>query len=314
RFGAAPSELRRRVKKSDAVNGGLVVRLPYRPPLAWMELLEFLAPRATPGVEQVDDGVYRRSIAISGTTAIIEVSQPTGERFLRLRLEAPGDVDLINVVDRVRCLFDLDADPLRIEEHLRRSRKLRSLINSISGLRVPGAWDGFELAVRAILGQQVTVRGATTLAGRLAQAFGQPLAAPCGDVSRLFPTPEALAVADLTRIGLTRARATTVRELAAAVVAGDLRLDGSHDLDAALQQLRKIRGIGDWTAHYIAMRALGEPDAFPAGDLGLRHALGNGSGPLSPRQADQASQAWRPWRSYAAMHLWTHLSHHEVKQ
>jgi AraC family transcriptional regulator of adaptative response / DNA-3-methyladenine glycosylase II len=310
-FGAAPSQLRRRHANVPASGTGLVVRLPYRPPFDWPAILRFLEPRATPGVEQIDGMVYRRSVDLNGNTGIIEIDAVPDQRHLRMRLQLSCDVDLISVVERARRVFDLDADPLLISEQLRRSPKLRRLVEAAPGRRVPGGWDGFELGVRAILGQQVTVRGATTLAGRLVRAFGKPLESSHTSLTHIFPTAATLAEADLTTIGLPRARAATIRDLAVAVDSGKLQLDASLGLEEALARLCAIRGIGDWTAHYIAMRALGEPDAFPAGDLGLRQALGNGAGPISARQLEETAEAWRPWRAYAAMHLWSSLHHAE---
>ena len=167
------------------------------------------------------------------------------------------------------------------------------------------------LAVRAVLGQQVTVRGATTLAGRLVRAFGTPLDRAEDGLTHLFPRPEALADADLASIGLPRARAATIRALAGAVARGETVLDASRGLEDAVARLVAVPGIGAWTAHYIAMRALGEPDAFPAADLGLRRALGNGAGPLAPARVAERAEAWRPWRAYAAMHLWAGLAGEE---
>jgi AraC family transcriptional regulator of adaptative response / DNA-3-methyladenine glycosylase II len=203
----------------------------------------------------------------------------------------------------VRRLFDLDADPLQIGQHLARSALLRPLIAAAPGMRVPGAWDPFELAVRAILGQQITVRAATTLAGRLAEKFGAPVA--CGDgLRRLFPRPEVLAEADVASIGMPRARANTLRALATAVARGEPLLDPAHGCEAMIERLCVLPGIGQWTAQYIAMRALSEPDAFPSGDLGVRKALGNGNGPLSAAAVERIAEPWRPWRAYAVMHLW----------
>jgi len=276
----------------------MTVRLAFRPPLDWSGLLGFLAPRATPGVEAVAGGVYRRTIAVGDAVGTIAVRARAGEPHLVMRVPRPR---LPEVVERARRLFDLDADPVRIADHLARSPELAPLVARRPGLRVPGAWDAFELAVRAVLGQQVTVRGATTLAGRLVRAFGKPLDRAEDGLTHLFPRPEALADADLASIGLPRARAATIRVLARGAVA----LDASRGLEDAVARLAAVPGIGAWTAHYIAMRAFGEPDAFPAADLGLRRALGNGAGPLAPARVAERAEAWRPWRAYAAMHLWS---------
>jgi AraC family transcriptional regulator of adaptative response / DNA-3-methyladenine glycosylase II len=253
-------------------------------------MLAFLAPRATPGLEVVEDGVYRR-VSEAG---LIEIRADTRRAKLVVR-GGPPDSD-----DIVRRMFDLDADPHAISAHLGRSRPLARLVAAAPGLRLPGAWDPFELAVRAVLGQQVTVRAATTLAGRLVRTFGR--AVDTGDVrlSHLFPRPEALADADVVKVGMPRARAATVRALAAAVVRGEPVLETGGGLDDAVARLCALPGIGPWTAHYIAMRGLGERDAFPASDLGLRRALGG----ESPREIARLAEPWRPWRAYALMYLW----------
>ena len=283
----------------------MTVRLAFQPPLDWSGLLGFLAPRATPGVEAVAGGVYRRTIVLGDAAGTIAVRAAAGGPHLVMRVRRAR---LPEVVERARRLFDLDADPVRIADHLARSPELAPLVARRPGLRVPGAWDAFELAVRAVLGQQVTVRGATTLAGRLVRTFGKPLDRAEDGLTHLFPRPEALADADLTAIGLPRARAATIRALAR----GEVALDASRGLEDAVARLTSVPGIGAWTAHYIAMRALGQPDAFPAGDLGLRRALGNGAGPLAPARVAERAEAWRPWRAYAAMHLWTALAAKEV--
>jgi AraC family transcriptional regulator of adaptative response / DNA-3-methyladenine glycosylase II len=310
-FRQSPTELRRRRGRHapPGQDAGLLMRLPYRPPLDWEVMLRFLAPRATPGVEIVNHHSYRRTIDANGAAGTIEVWQEpnphAGAPHLLLRTQLGSYGGLIHVVERVRRLFDLDADPWQIANHLRRSPQLSALVEASPGLRLPGAWDGFELAVRAILGQQVTVRGATTLAGRLVLAFGRPVDACGPGLTHLFPRPEALAVADLSAIGLPQARAASIRALAAAVSRGDLVFGTSLGLEDAGARLCAISGIGPWTANYIAMRAFGEPDAFPASDLGLRRALGSGRRPLSAARLAHIAEDWRPWRAYAAIQLWT---------
>ena len=283
----------------------MTVRLAFRPPLDWSGLLGFLAPRATPGVEAVAGGVYRRTIVLGDAAGTIEVRAAAGEPHLLMRIRLARHERLLEVVARARRLFDLDADPVLIAEHLVLSPELAPLVGRRPGLRVPGAWDAFELAVRGVLGQQVTVRGATTLAGRLVRAFGTPLDPAEHGLTHLFPRPEALAAVDLASIGLPGARAATIRALAGAVARGEIVLDVSRGLEDAVARLAAVPGIGAWTAHYIAMRGLGEPDAFPAADLGLRRALGDGAGPLAPARVAELAEAWRPWRAYAVLHLWT---------
>jgi 3-methyladenine DNA glycosylase/8-oxoguanine DNA glycosylase len=199
-------------------------------------------------------------------------------------------------------MFDLAADPDQYARQFKRDPLLRARVRSNPGLRVPGCWDGFELAVRAILGQQVTVRGATTLAGRLIREFGTPVASVQG-LTHVFPAPEKLADADLSRIGLPRARAHSLRSLAQAVCDGQISFSGIVNVEEFIKRFCELPGIGDWTAQYVAMRALGEPDAFPSGDLGLLHATGIDS----PRKLEARTEAWRPWRAYAAMYLWQTL-------
>jgi AraC family transcriptional regulator of adaptative response / DNA-3-methyladenine glycosylase II len=310
-FGQSPTELRRRRGRHLPPGQGasLLMRLPYRPPLDWQAMLRFLAPRVIPGVEIVDHRSYRRTIDVDGTTGAIDVWQearPHGcAPHLLLRVQLGSYGGLIHVVERVRRLFDLDADSWRIANHLRRSPQLSALVEASPGLRLPGTWDGFELGIRAILGQQVTVRSATTLASRLVHAFGRPVEGCGPELTHLFPRPEVLADADLSVIGLPRARAASIRAFATAVSRGDLVFGTSLGLEEAVAQLRTIPGIGPWTANYIAMRVFGEPDAFPASDLGLRRALGQRRRPVSAARLARIAEAWRPWRAYAAIHLWT---------
>jgi AraC family transcriptional regulator of adaptative response / DNA-3-methyladenine glycosylase II len=275
-YGRTPSDLRRLAPKRTSVADGChTFRLQYRPPLDWQALLGFFAARAIPSVESVKDGVYRRTIDLQGNAGTIDVRNRAAA--LELRIAFPDTRMLFLIVERVRRMFDVAADALAIEEHLRSDETLRRLVNRRPGLRVPGAWDSFELSVRAVLGQQVSVKAASTLAGRIARRFGTAF----GD-AMLFPSREALAVAPIEECGVTKARSATIRALAA----GD-SLDG-------------VAGIGPWTREYVAMRAGGEPDAFPSGDLILQRAAGC----KTARELELRSEAWRPWRAYAAIHLW----------
>lgn len=305
-FGGAPRELRRRSAAwAVSLRGreGVALRVPYRPPFDWHGTLAFLARRCAPGVEAVSDGRYRRAVEIGGTVGWIEV-RPAGDvPALLLRLWPCDGSALLAVVERVRRVFDLGADPLQIGAHLRADPRLKPLVGARPGLRVPGGWDPFEVAVRGIVGQQISVAGATTLVGRLVARCGTRVDLAAG-VTHLFPTPAALAAADLAGIGMPGARIATLQGLARAVAGGGLRLDAAAGLDDAVARLRALPGIGEWTAQYIAMRGLGEPDAFPHGDLVLRQALGNGHGAASARALTAAAEAWRPWRAYAAVHLW----------
>jgi len=283
-------------------------RLHFRPPFHWQAMLDFLAARATPGVELVEGGAYRRTISLQGLGSrsnhgYLEVSLAEEGDALLLRIGFGDPQSLFFIVERVRAMFDLNADWAAIAQSLRSDPALAARVNDEPGIRVPGCWNGFELAVRAVLGQQITVKGATTLAGRMAASFGKPYNGPSG-LTHLFPTPEALAQAPLANIGLTGARVETIRALARAVSTGKINFNGGCDSETLLTRLREIPGIGHWTAQYVAMRALGEPDAFPSSDLGLLKALAL----ETPRELEQRAEAWRPWRAYAAMYLWRSLS------
>jgi AraC family transcriptional regulator of adaptative response / DNA-3-methyladenine glycosylase II len=301
-WGAAPRELR---KKPSSRSAAVVLRLAARAPFSFGDVLAYLAARAIPGVEEVGDGLYRRSVAFGKTSGVIEVAGTDGARQVELRVPVELAPHAGPIVARVRRVFDLAADPASIAEPLRRDPALARRLAARPGVRIPGAWDGFELAVRAILGQQVTVAGATTLAGRLAERFGLPLARPLGRVTRLSPSAADLAAGPLGAIGVPRARAGALAALANACANGDLDLDGSLAPELALERLEALPGIGPWTAQYVALRGLGVPDAFPASDLGLRRALGRPGRPLSTAALAERAERWRPWRGYAAMLLWT---------
>jgi AraC family transcriptional regulator, regulatory protein of adaptative response / DNA-3-methyladenine glycosylase II len=276
-------------------------RLRFRPPYHWDGMLQFLAARATPGVESVEAGTYSRSISAQGSHGLIDVSLDSENDTLVVRVQFGDPRALFFIVERIRAMFDLNADWASIAPSLRADSVLGRWVNAEPGLRVPGCWSGFELAIRAILGQQITVKGATALAGRLVQTFGQPVSNG-GSLTHLFPTPEVLAEADLGRIGMPRSRSATIRAFAKAVCQGQVSFEGIIATDEFLARLCEIPGIGKWTAQYIAMRALGEPDAFPSGDIGLLRALGL----ENPRDLERRAEAWRPWRAYATMYLWHH--------
>jgi len=308
-FRDSPTGLRRKARREGSAGGGLAMRLAYRPPLAWKPLIDFLRLRAIPGVEAVEGDTYRRSIEIDGKSGAIEVMPAADGPYLSIRLHLPAMGRLAQVIDRVRRVFDLGADPVRIAADLGADPILKPIVCALPGLRVPGAWDPFELTVRAVVGQQISVKAATTIAGRLVQRFGRPVDLKASlKVTHVFPTAETLRSADLRAIGLTAARAQTVRNVAAAACDGRLPRDSSLGLETVLQTLKTIGGIGAWTAHYIAMRAFGEPDAFPEGDLGLRRALSAGGSLISNAKLNRMAEAWRPWRAYAAMYLWSRRS------
>ena len=300
-FKRTPSQIRRLARQTEIQpENEYVFHLRFRPPYHWNGMLSFLAARATPGVELVDQNSYRRSIFLNGCQGHFEVSPNEDRHSLVVRVQIADPRALFSIIERIRAMFDLNADWAAIAKSLGTDPQLAASLRAQPGLRVPGCWNGFELTVRAILGQQITVKGATNLAGRIAKSFGQPLASANG-LSHLFPTPEVLADAKLTGVGLTEKRAQTIRALARAVSDGHISFDRIIDSERFLKRLCEIPGIGSWTAQYVAMRALGEPDAFPTGDLGLLRALDL----RSPRDLDKRVEPWRPWRAYACMYLWT---------
>jgi AraC family transcriptional regulator of adaptative response / DNA-3-methyladenine glycosylase II len=298
-FGRPPTELRRIAGRGR--HAGITLSLGYRPPFDWDAILEFLALRAIPGVEVVSGGIWRRVIALDGAVGEIEVSHEPERNRLRAAIRFPDLAALPRIIARIRQVFDLDADPEAINLALARDPRLGSLVAKRPGLRVPGAWDGFELAVRAILGQQITVTAATRLAGEISAQWGM---AYDGDgLSRAFPTPEQLADAEIG--GMPTARARAIAKLAQAVQADPHLIERAEDLESSIARLCALPGVGAWTANYIAMRALRETDAFPAADIGLMRALESNGVRPRPTDLDKLSQAWRPWRAYAAMHLWS---------
>lgn len=254
--------------------------LDYQPPYDWTAFLQFVKPRAIPGLERVDVDSYHRS----GVTVR---KGPAGDRLVATNTATNGAA---SIAPQIRFFFDLDADPRPIAAHLAKSRFLKGIVGRHPGLRVPRCWDPFELAVRAMLGQQVTVKGASTLAGRLVQQFGPPRA-------------PILVEANLAAIGLPKARAESIRGFARAVCDERIRFDGALSSQEMIGRMCELPGIGPWTANYIAMRALGDPDAFPSSDLGLLKA----ARVSSPRKLAELAERWRPWRSYAAMYLWESL-------
>ena len=310
-YGRAPSQLRRTKPAGEAAGPAVVLKLPFGEPYDWRAILEFLAARAIPGVEAVVGETYRRTFALGGVTGRLEVRAVKGQSHLLATIHASDVKALGPIVARLRRLFDLDADIAAVDEHLARDRVLARGVRERPGIRVPGAWDPFELAVRAVLGQQVSVRAATTFAGRIVAAHGRALPVAAwgdegeGTPTMLFPTPARLAASDLTGVGLTRARAATLNALAAACAARPALLEAGRSLEETLSELCALPGIGPWTAQYIAMRALREPDAFPSSDLGLLRAMETKAGRPTPAALAQRAEAWRPWRAYAALRLWT---------
>ncbi|MGH2730554.1 MAG: DNA-3-methyladenine glycosylase 2 family protein [Actinomycetota bacterium] len=302
-FAVTPTELRAKKRsKVQSPPGSITLRLPYRAPLDARALFGFLGARAVPGIEESDGDTYRRTLRLPHSPGIVELT-PEGDHIsCRLQL---GDVrDLTAAVHRCRRLLDLDADPVAIDSVLAADPLLRPLVTRTPGVRVPGAVDGVELALRAVIGQQISVRGARTIAARLVAGFGKPLTVPSHGLTHVFPDADVVGDADLTKIGIPGKRQTTVRSLASALAAGDLVIDPGADRDETQAKLLELPGIGPWTASYIAVRALGDPDGFMATDLGVRRALeglGVGGDPAA------IAERWRPWRAYAQQHLWTSL-------
>ena len=306
RYRLAPTEFRRQ-QQTSAVRtaSNLTLCLGYRPPFDWPGILAFFQQRAVPHVETIHEGAYCRTVSfrrhdhiLSGS---IQVRHDDARQVLSIRVSSELVPVCALILERVKQLFDLQADPVVI------NKALGPLAQKRPGLRVPGSFDGFEIAVRAILGQQISVAAARTLAGRLTLRFGARVTTTVSGLSHLFPTPQRIAratVSEIGKLGIIGTRARTLIALARVVADGDLLLGPGHRLETILRQLRELPGVGEWTAQYIALRALAWPDAFPHSDLGLRKALGG----ASPTQVLAHAEQWRPWRSYAALHLWASLA------
>ena len=305
-FATSPTQLRRKTANQEtSMPGTMSLRLPYRAPFDGRGLLAFLGTRAVSGLESYDGTAYRRTLSLPTSDAIVELEVKLDHVRCELRLV---DIrDLGPAVRRCRQLLDLDADPVAVDESLGGDGVLAPVVRSHRGRRLPGSVDGFELAVRAVLGQQVSVAGARSIAGRLVHRYGKPLTAPEGNLTHLFPDASALVDADLSELGIPGSRQETVRTLAGAVAAGDLVLDQGADRAEVAAKLQALRGIGPWTASYVAMRALGDPDVFLPGDLGVRRALEKLGHPGDPNSAETLAERWRPWRSYAVQYLWASL-------
>lgn len=304
-YDMTPSELRRSAterRRGTPVAGAVDLRLAYRSPADLQGVLAFLAARAIPGIEEVEKGTYRRSLALPHGAGVAELTPADGYVRAVLRLSDPRD--LAAAVARCRRLFDLDADPVAVDETLATDPALAPLVAAVPGRRMPGAVDGTELAVRAVLGQQVSVAAARSLAGRLVAELGKPLDAPVGGLTHVFPLAGDLAAANPATFPVPRSRQRTLHELAVRLADGRLTLDPGADRDETEQRLQSVPGIGPWTAGYIRMRALGDPDIFLASDLGVRQGLARAGLPANGPAAIGYSGSWRPWRSYVHPHLW----------
>ena len=304
-MGRSPSELRRGVDGSQpkACPGGLELRLPYRKPFDWANLIAFLKPRAIPGVELVSDDSYERTIEVGGVQGILTV-RPDGTRSqLIIHLQTASYEGLAQTVERVRRIFDLSADPIQIASHLSSVLKLRMLIKQRPGLRVPGVWDGFEAAVLAVLGQGLTRSGPRRLVARFVQIFGTPVDTPIRGLTHLFPRSDVLAHADLSKAGISHDCASTIRKLASSTIGRNLSFAASRTLQQIVSEMGATCDIDESAANYIAMRAFGDPDAFPSNELDLRRGLSGSMPNCSCAEALAEAERWRPWRAYAAMHL-----------
>ena len=309
-YANTPSELRARSRRRPSMTpttGAIQLRLAHRKPADLSGLLEFFAARTVPGVEEEVDGrTYRRSLVLPHATGVIELRPDDG--YLAATLRLADHRDLAAAVARCRRLFDLDADSAGIDLALSADEILAPLVARSPGRRLPGAADGAELAVRAVLGQQVSVAAARSIAGRLVLEYGKPLDAPIGGVTHAFPTAEALAEIDPAVFPMPRTRQRTLHELVSRLADGRMRIDAGVDWDETERELLEVPGIGPWTAGYIRMRALGDPDVFLATDLGVRQGMARAVLAFDdPRAAEAAADRWRPWRSYAQMHIWSLL-------
>jgi AraC family transcriptional regulator, regulatory protein of adaptative response / DNA-3-methyladenine glycosylase II len=308
-YGRAPSALRRELSAATAPardGSPITLTLSFAPPYDWPAMLAFFAARAIPGVEEVVGDRYRRTIDLHGGHGVIEVAPLRRRNALAATIRFADVRALPAIIGRIRNLFDLGSDIAAINAQLAEDLFLAAHVAARPGLRVPGAWDPFELAMRAVLGQQVSVTAARALAAKLAAAHGEPLASgPDGGLTTVFPRPERIAIAAIV-LPMPSARIATLRAIAAAVIADPKLFDGDGDLDAKLARLRALPGVGEWTAQYIAMRALREPDAFPAADIGLLRAMTDRDGQRpTPAALLACAERWRPWRAYAAQHLWS---------
>lgn len=308
-YGRSPKELRNRQKRrkpdrSEAIE----VRLSYRPPLDWKAMLAYLEYRKIPGVEHIDfdTNTYARTILLDGEAGDIQVQFFEGECSVSLKVNFPNTRHLYHIVERVRLLFDLKADSEEIDRFLQQDKLLQKIVKRNPGTRVTGCWDGFEVTVRAILGQQVTVKAATTLAGRVAQRHGKPYTGSLRELTRIFPGADSLVTAELDNMGIVGQRIDAIKAVAAMIINKEISFDGSLETEDFVDTICAIKGIGQWTAHYIALRVLSDPNAFPHSDLILRRAAAPEGETLTPRQLLKKAEAWKPWRAYAVILLWKH--------
>ncbi|GJM12584.1 MAG: AraC family transcriptional regulator [Pseudohongiella sp.] len=307
-YGRSPKELRKGIRGAkQSAKEGITVKLAYRPPLDWRSMLAYLEYRKIPGVEHIDleNNTYRRTIAIAEGVGDISARFSDVENSVLLTINFPDTRQLYHIVEKVRLLFDLKADSVEIDRFFLKDQILKDVVRKNPGTRVTGCWDGLEVTVRAILGQQVTVKAATTLAGRIAQRHGENYGGS-EHLSRIFPTAQTLASADLVGIGIVGQRVAAIKAVAQKIAVGEIVFDGVLETDEFVRRVCEIKGIGDWTAHYIALRVLNDPDAFPYSDLILRRAATDNQETLAPKALLELAERWRPWRAYAVILLWKH--------
>jgi AraC family transcriptional regulator of adaptative response / DNA-3-methyladenine glycosylase II len=300
----SPRDLRRQRRGGVAATSAdeVILKLAYRPPYAWHQVRSFLATRAVHGLERVDDRGYARTVRGENGHAIVCVRPLHDNDELELKVRGAAPTMLFQISNTARRMFDLAADPARIALAFHSDEVLTPLIRREPGLRIPGSWDPFECAVRTVLGEQSDPATARTLTHRLVKHFGQPIAGGCDELTHLFPTPEQLAVADLTGLGISAARGSAVQALARAVQEGSV--DFTANVEEFTTALSAVPGFDAWIAQYVALRALGEPDALPPGDIVARRAVAHGDGSLTSRELEMLADTWRPWRGYALLHLW----------
>jgi AraC family transcriptional regulator, regulatory protein of adaptative response / DNA-3-methyladenine glycosylase II len=309
-FGRSPSAMRRRHPSASVTSkrsDGVTVLLRYKPPYDWNAALSCLRARRIPGVEAISGDQYARAIKINGACGSVAVTHSEANA-LRAEIRFAKLSSLPEIIARLRRLFDLTADPHAIGAHLSRDPLLAPLVAARPGVRVPGTWDGFELAVRTLFGQQLTIEAASGQVEKLVAAYGEPLKAESGahGLTHVFPDSATLATADLRKLGVPVQRARAIKSLSVALAADPLLFSTQRSLEQAVANLRSLPGIGEWTAQYVAMRELREPDAFPATDMGLLRAVSDASGhPVARRDLLARAERWRPWRAYAAHHLWS---------
>jgi AraC family transcriptional regulator of adaptative response / DNA-3-methyladenine glycosylase II len=308
-YDRSPKQLRSRQNKKIACNNEAIqIKLSYRPPFNWKAMLAFLAYRAIPGVEYVTDNSYARTIELDGKVGDFQACFNGGSNCLDVRISFPDTRQLYRIVERIRLLFDLKADSVEIDQFYARDKLLSAVVKREPGMRVPGCWDGFEVAVRAILGQQVTVKAASTLVARITSRHGERHRGTLPELTHCFPGAPVLAKADLDGLGIVGQRVLAIKSVAQLLVNREIAFDGVMETNDFVKKICQVKGIGQWTAQYIALHALNDPNAFPYSDLILRRAAAGKGATLTPKQLLLRADAWQPWRAYAVILLWMHYA------